>query len=544
MKLNAAGSPSRFVGFSPETFQFLADLAADNTKNWFAANRRRFIKYVDRPLRALVAELGPFLQKRLPELEITPKCGKTLSRINKNIYGRVDTGLYNTEYWAAFYRRSLTKQTDIQLLLGLRANAFEAGLYCSYRASALLDMLRDRILANRERFLMLLQGMPFPLTIYTDEARAQALKIETVADLEQIRSGKCLALVRRFTPSDEQLRSHKLVGVLEETFELLLPLYELTSSDQSMPLSLDQVLEFPGVDWEADSNYDLDDLKHDTYLDEDFITRVRSLLIHKKQIIFYGPPGTGKTYIAKRFAQYFLAGKGEYKIIQFHPSYAYEDFIEGIRPETQQTESGQSMLTYTVVDGIFKKFSEQARASGKDAQFILIVDEINRGNLSKIFGELLYLLEYRDATVELPYSKKSFNIPANLFIIGTMNTADRSIALVDHALRRRFHFIHLAPDVSALHCFLAEHRPGYEWIAELLARLNRQLEAHGISREYHIGHSHFMSRNIDDEQLRLIWEFTIMPTIEEYFHNRAELVAKYDLRELCRGLIDREMLPA
>src|SRR5262249_59959666 len=106
------------------------------------------------------------------------------------------------------------------------------------------------------------------------------------------------------------------------------------------------------------------------------------------------------------------------------------------------------------------------------------------------------------------------------------------------------HFVHLAPDVTVLRRFLAEHRPGYEWIAELLARLNNQLEADGIGRDYHIGHSHFMSRDIDEEQLRLIWEFTILPTIEEYFHNRAELVAKYQLREMTRGLIDQELLPA
>lgn len=500
---------------------------------------------MDEPLRALVSELGAFMRARWPDLETAPICGKTLSRINKNIYGSVRTGLYNTEYWAAFYRPTHTKQTDIQLFMGLRADSFEAGIHCSHRTGALLDQLRAQILNNRERFLLFLANLRFPVLIYTDEARTKKLKIETVADLERLSRGDALWLVRRFTPRDETLRLPRLVAALEETFEALAPIYRIGREPALLPLQLDEALEFGFAEEpEADVSYDIDDLKRETYLDDDFILRMRSLLEHKRQIILYGPPGTGKTYIAKRFANYFLGGKGDYKVIQFHPSYAYEDFIEGIRPETQQSASGQTTLGYTVADGIFKKFCEQARAGGKDARFVLIIDEINRGNLARIFGELLYLLEYRDGTVELPYSKKPFNIPKNLYIIGTMNTADRSIALVDHALRRRFHFISLAPDASVLRRFLAEHRPGYQWLGELLERLNNQLCAHGIGREYHIGHSHFMSRDIDEEQLRLIWEFTIRPTIEEYFHNRAELVDKYDLRELARGLIDHQLLPA
>ncbi|KAF0247766.1 MAG: putative ATPase [bacterium] len=332
-----------------------------------------------------------------------------------------------------------------------------------------------------------------------------------------------------------------MLPTIEETFEALLPLYQQVISEQTTPLEIDEVLEFH-ADNEIEITYDIEDLKQETYLEEGFIKQIHNLLVHKKQIIFYGSSGTGKTFIAEHFAQYFINGKGEYKIIQFHPSYSYEDFIEGIRPETVPMENGQSTISYHVLDGIFKQFCQQARNSGKDSKFVLIIDEINRGNLTRIFGELLYLLEYRNNTVELPYSKKTFNIAPNLYIIGTMNTADRSIALVDHALRRRFHFIPLNPDANVLRKFLVEHVPEQAWIADLLLKLNQQLTNHGISREYHIGHSHFMSRNIDFIELKLIWEFTILPTIEEYFYNRLDLLAKYSLAELSRGLIDQTLL--
>jgi 5-methylcytosine-specific restriction enzyme B len=535
---------THFTGFSAESFRFLAELTEHNNKHWFDEHRRQFNKQVDQPLRALVTDLSAFMLARHPDLETLAKTGKTIARINKNIFGRVETGLYNTEYWAAFYRQAYTKQTDLQIFLGLRANCFEAGLLCNYRAGALLDAFRQQILNNIGRFFALLQNLRFPVVLYNDESRTQPLRIETAADLEQLEQGNSLAILRHFPARDETLRSNRLIAQLEATFEAFWPLYDRVTSGARQPLDIDDIVEFQDNEPEVEIAYDIDDIKRDSYLDEDFINRVRNLLLHKKQIIFYGPPGTGKTFLARRFARYFLAGKGEYKLIQFHQSYSYEDFIEGIRPEAQQTESGHSVLGYCVVDGIFKKFSEQARNGGKDSQFILIIDEINRGNLARIFGELLYLLEYRNGTVELPYSKRSFNIPANLYIIGTMNTADRSIALVDHALRRRFHFIQLAPSIVVLRRFLLEHRPKYIWIADLLARLNQQLSTHGVGREFHIGHSHFMSRNIDEEQLRLIWEFTIIPTLEEYFHNRVELVSKYSLRELSRGLIDQELLPA
>ncbi len=526
-----------FQGFSQQTFLFLKNLAANNQKDWFNANRQDFLKHLEHPFRALITELAPFLNTRLPELEISAKTGKTLSRINKNIFGKTKIGLYNTEYWAAFYRKEHKKQTDLQLFLGIRPNGFYVGLYCSHRASEILNKLRTYISNNTTRFLILINNLRFSINIYTEDKLLTPLTITSSNDLAKLNKGKCLALLRYFPCNSEILHSPKLLIAIEETFEALLPIYQQVIANNAEPLEIDEVLEFIEED-DIELTYDLEDLKQETYLEEDFIKQIQHLLINKKQIIFYGSPGTGKTFVAERFAQYFIKGKGEYKLIQFHPSYSYEDFIEGIRPTT--LESGSS-LSYQVQDGIFKKFCQKARDL-KDAIFVLIIDEINRGNITRIFGELLYLLEYRNNTVELPYSKKPFNIPQNLYIIGTMNTADRSTALLDHALRRRFHFIALTPNVNILRKFLQDNSPTQEWIADLLLKLNQQLATYGISNEYHIGHSHFMIRNIDFSQLTLIWNFTIIPTLEEYFHNRPEVLSKFSLEELSRGLIDQKHL--
>jgi len=297
------------------------------------------------------------------------------------------------------------------------------------------------------------------------------------------------------------------------------------------PQELDVVLILAGREKIVEPDplgYTLEQLMADTFLDDDFLGRVETLILDKGQIVLYGPPGTGKTYVAKCFARYFIDQTGgEIRVVQFHPSYSYEEFIEGIRPKS---EDGQ--LTYPVEAGIFLHLCNEAR-SNPNKRYVLIVDEINRGSLPRIFGELLYLLEYRDDVekVVLPYSKTLFTIPPNLFLIGTMNTADRSIALVDHALRRRFHFIPLRPDPEILRSFLLDQ--GLEmvaWLADLLTELNQRLEQDQVDWHLHIGHSHWMVPHgqLDEERARLIWEHSVWPTLEEYFYKNPDRLGRYD----------------
>ena len=194
---------------------------------------------------------------------------------------------------------------------------------------------------------------------------------------------------------------------------------------------------------ETQSTISIEELSQQTYLSLEKLKEIEYLLNEKKQIIFYGPPGTSKTFVAKKFANYFTQNSEYVEIIQFHPSYSYEDFIEGIKPRLSAEGEATGFVKQP---GIFKNLVDKC-IKNPDKRFVLIIDEINRGNISKIFGELIYLLEYRNEKIHLTYSPtEEFYIPDNLYIIGTMNSADRSIAFVDYALRRRFYFIDFYPD--------------------------------------------------------------------------------------------------
>lgn len=232
----------------------------------------------------------------------------------------------------------------------------------------------------------------------------------------------------------------------------------------------------------------------------------------KGQVIFQGPPGTGKTFVARRIAQWYQQQGGDFRIVQFHPSYSYEDFVEGYRP----VRNPDGQVGYDLIPGPLRLMADQARRK-PDAKFILVIDEINRGEVAKILGELYFLLEYRDEGVDLQYSHDSFRLPRNLWFIGTMNTTDRSIALVDAALRRRFYFFGFYPDEppvqALLRRWLRENNREALWVADLVDAANRKLS----DRHLGIGPSHFMKKDppLDEARVRFIWEQAVMPYIEE-----------------------------
>ncbi|MED5604521.1 AAA family ATPase [Fusobacterium pseudoperiodonticum] len=277
-----------------------------------------------------------------------------------------------------------------------------------------------------------------------------------------------------------------------------------------------------------------------------------------KNVIFYGPPGTGKTYttakraveicktesekeltdyseIMKRYNE--LKESNRIEFITFHQSYGYEEFIEGIKPivsnEDDESDSENSQeIKYKIVDGIFKKFCEEARKSKEKEPYVFIIDEINRGNISKIFGELITLIETTKRagkeeciSTKLPYSKEEFTVPDNVYIIGTMNTADRSIALMDTALRRRFKFEEMLPNYDLLKDIFVEDEGVKVNIGAMLKVINERIE-YLYDREHTIGHAVFLElkENNNIDKLENIFKKSVIPLLQEYFYEDYEKI--------------------
>jgi len=264
---------------------------------------------------------------------------------------------------------------------------------------------------------------------------------------------------------------------------------------------------------EPNPPYPLADCAKDTHLDEALLARWVRAVERKGQAILYGPPGTGKTYVAERLARHLVGGgDGFDDLVQFHPAYAYEDFIQGIRPKAR----ADGQLDYPIVSGRFLDFCREA--SGRHDRCVLIIDEINRANLARVFGEMMYLLEYRDREIPLA-AGGSLRIPPNVRIIGTMNTADRSIALVDHALRRRFAFLALYPNYDILRSYHEQSGFDVEHLIRVLGRLNTQIG----DRHYEVGITFFLRKDVAEE-IEDIWRMEIEPYLEEYFFDQPDKV--------------------
>ena len=274
-------------------------------------------------------------------------------------------------------------------------------------------------------------------------------------------------------------------------------------------------------------NPNLDALADELLLDPEFLQTFRRLLEDKRQVILQGPPGTGKTYVARKLAQHLAGSNARVRLAQFHPSYAYEDFVQGYRP----TLDDQGRASFELRNGPLLEMAKLARDDPRNPYF-LVIDEINRGNLAKVFGELYFLLEYRDQPIRLQYSHEPFSLPDNLRIIGTMNTADRSIALVDLALRRRFYFLEFHPDSDPIKGLLSRwldrHAPDMAWVADVVEEANRKLH----NRDAAIGPSYFMREALDEEQLELVWRHNVLPYIEEQLYGEPDQLSEFALGAL------------
>ena len=288
-------------------------------------------------------------------------------------------------------------------------------------------------------------------------------------------------------------------------------------------------------------SYSAKQARQDLFLDPDHFDRLLDSIQSGRNLILQGPPGTGKTFMARRIAWCLIGRKdnGPTEMVQFHQSYAYEDFVEGFRP----TKAGG----FDLKPGVFRRFCERAQAN-PDTPHVFIIDEINRGNLSRIFGELLMLIERdkrsKDYAVALTYSDTRFHVPENIFILGMMNTADRSLALVDYALRRRFAFETLEPAFGhpAFEVHLIEKCADPKLvrrISERMAKLNETIrDDKELGPGFQIGHSYFVPGEGDepsDDWYKHIVNTRIAPLLREYWFDAPEDVEKEVKRLLDDG---------
>ena len=308
--------------------------------------------------------------------------------------------------------------------------------------------------------------------------------------------------------------------------------YKTDHDDEPLPAKeLPEDGELPDNDEEPRRSASLAELAKTLCLPVSFIEEIKWLLDDKLQVIFQGPPGTGKTRVALELAECLAGASERVSVVQLHPSYAYEDFVQGYRPTLKKGRP-----TFKLKSGPLLSAAESARSAPHHRHF-LVIDEINRGNVAKVFGELYFLLEYREREVDLQYSDdpdKKFRLPKNLYIIGTMNTADRSIALVDLALRRRFHFVEFHPDEwpikDLLRSWLAKNRPPeMAWIADVVDSANEQLhdDPHAA-----IGPSHFLRKNLSEADVERIWKHSVLPYIEERLIGSPDRMSAFELNRL------------
>lgn len=512
--------PSGASPFTAQTFALLEQLRVSPTKDVYVAHKQEFRDHLERPFQELFEQVVTQLRPEITELMETEK--HVFSRIPKNDYGRGGAWPF---YWGALYPKGGKRIEDAQLYASIDADRLGFGFYMGEYASS----QRERFVRNCRAHYQVLTKLLKPALQNeklnygspeesTDASSAGAPIESTPAWKEWLerpeRFGIRVAAVAR---KEDVLATsaQDVTRQIADAFRDLFPLVLLATLDDPLP-SIKKYLSLAEEEVEANPEYSLATLADECFVELPLLDRWVRAIERKRQAILYGPPGTGKTFLAERLARHLVGGgDGILQVVQFHPAYAYEDFMQGIRPQARP-EGG---LDYPLVPGRFLDFCEQART--RTGRSVLVIDEINRANIARVFGELMYLLEYRDEDIPLAGGRR-FKIPQNVRIIGTMNTADRSIALVDHALRRRFAFIHLRPQYDILRQYHEVRGTDVSGLIDTLRQLNTQIG----DPHYEVGASFFLVKELR-AHLEDIWRMEIEPYLEEYFFDQPQKAAPF-----------------
>lgn len=518
------------AAFTPRAFELLEGLHATQTRAYYDDRRAEFREHVEGAIQEVMNGIAALLPPSMEEVLETEK--GVFSRIPKNDFGRGGAWPF---YWGAFYPIGGKRIESAQLFISIDRNGLEYG----FSIGDYGEDQRTRFLKNvRRQRGALLKTLAPQLNELAEPADNGGIHLRFGAEHDEDRN----LIVDRIAPSaaewleriDEYALSvrtsvsrtelltiteAKLQDQILTAFRALFPLVILAISDDP----LRQISDYLGHDEDDDETrepYPLAACADDTGFDLATLRTWTDAIRRKGQAVLYGPPGTGKTYMAERLARHLAGGgDGVVELIQFHPAYAYEDFIQGIRPMTR----ADATLEYAMVPGRFLDFCR--RAQNRSGTSVLIIDEINRANLARVFGELMYLLEYRNESIPLAGGER-FHIPEKVVILGTMNTADRSIALVDHALRRRFAFIPLRPRYEILRGYHEGQAVAAEGLVEELIGLLGQINQAIGDPNYHLGITYFLTEKLE-ENLETIWRLEIEPYLEEYFFDSAETVDRF-----------------
>lgn len=363
-------------------------------------------------------------------------------------------------------------------------------------------------------------------------------QIKCLAEVESKNDGKCLPIRLKKTLLNfidfEEIKDLPELANMEylknqqgSFFKLTKEEYEalMYQIDEANPEDNKQKEHFP---------YSDKDFLSEVYVSQSRLNQIKHMLLRKQNVILQGAPGVGKTFCAKRLAYTILGEKDEDKIsfIQFHQNYSYEDFIMGYKPEGSD---------FVLKEGVFYRFCRRAQ-NDPQGKYFFIIDEINRGNLSKIFGELLMLIEkdYRGTYASMPYKEERFMVPQNLYIIGMMNTADRSLAMIDYALRRRFSFVEMEPGFESEG--FKNYQKGlkselFNRIVDLIEELNVEISNdNSLGNGFKIGHSYFCEikpKDCTKELLEEIVRYDILPMLQEYWFDNQDKVERWSKSFLC-----------